>query len=165
MVYYVYSKVSNYIGRSFTNINYRFYYYFINGRKTLRLMKLPKIATRHKIRDAKICRLWADGIISTKQIGEQFKLTETRIRAIVTRNHEFINWEIGIEKKRRIRWLKKQIALAGRSKKDSADLQDQLKTELEGNTPLVDNSTHYHFTEKEKFERGNRLKKLFSDSI
>lgn len=57
-----------------------------------------------------------------------------------------MKYQKGWEKVRRIVWLKQQIKKAGRSEKDSADLQEQLKREIEGDKPLIDNSRHLHLS-------------------
>lgn len=109
-------------------------------------MKIPEIVTRHKIRDAKICSLWVHDLLTTDEIGERFHLCARRIQKIIFDNREFVKFNKGWERTKRIKWLKVQIKRAGNSSKDSADLLDRLKVELEGNAPLVDNSQHFHFT-------------------
>ena len=130
-------------------------------------MKIPKKTTgRHKLRDTKICMLWARELVSSEEISEKFKLSIRRIQQIVYANRDFLKLENEWEKAKRVRWYKQQIKKRGDSKKDSADLQEQLRKEIEGNGPLVDNSIHItQITNEEKVERSNRLKNIFSDSI
>ena len=118
-------------------------------------MKLPQIQTRHKIRDAKICRLWAEDLMPLIGIGKQFGISATRIRAILYRNKEFLNSEVKWEKTQRIVWLKRQIKRANVAKKDPADLMQQLRIEIEGDKPLIDNSQHAHFTIEIKTDDAN----------
>lgn len=97
-------------------------------------MNLPKeIVTRNKIRDAKICRLWLDNELTNKQIAERFGVSERLIGVIVYKNRACLKLDKEFEKQKRIRWLKQQIKRRGRTSKDSADLLDQLRIEVEGN--------------------------------
>ena len=129
-------------------------------------MLLPKIATKNKIRDAKICRLWAEDLKAQNEIAKLFELSVTRIGVILYKNQEFIKFHQDWEKAKRIYWLKKQIKLRGNSNKDSADLLLQLRTEIEGNKSLIDNSIHITtITKEEKTERGNRIRLLFAYKI
>jgi hypothetical protein len=50
------------------------------------------------------------------------------------------------EKRKRIVLLKRQIASKPNSQKDMADLLEQLRREIEGDKPLIDNSKHIHTT-------------------
>ena len=100
-------------------------------------MKLPEIKTRHKIRDASICKMWAQDLKTLTDIASHFNLSLSRINAILYSNREYMKDQIDWEKKRRVVWLKRQIKKRGDSKKDSADLQLQLKHELEGEKPLI----------------------------
>jgi hypothetical protein len=108
-------------------------------------MKIPQIVTTNKIRDARICSLYADGK-SAEEIAELFKLTSRRISTILYKNREFLKSDKDWEKTKRIHHLRRLIAKAGESKKDVADLIDQLRVETEGNK-LEHSGTveHNHF--------------------
>lgn len=97
-------------------------------------MKIPKeIVTRKKIRDAKICRLWLENELTNKQIAERFGVSERLVGVIIYKNRACLKLDKEYEKQKRIRWLKKQINKRGNTAKDSADLLDQLRLEIEGN--------------------------------
>ena len=129
-------------------------------------MKIPeKTHGIHKLRDTKICMLWAKDLISSEKISERFKLSVRRIHQIVYANREFLKKEQGWEKSKRVRWLQKQIKKAGDTKKDSADLIEQLRKEIEGDKPLVNIEKHLHINSEEKSARSNRLRQIYSDSI
>jgi len=92
-------------------------------------------------------------LLSAEEIGERFKLTARRIQQIVYANKDFLKIEIEWEKSKRVRWYQQQIVKSGDSKKDSADLQDKLRVELEGDKPLVniDNSVHITKENRDKY--------------
>ena len=102
-------------------------------------MKIPdKIPGRHKIRDAHICLLWDRDCMTVQQIAEKKKFTERYIYKILSRNHMFIVIDKEWEKKKRIHRLQVAIKKAGyETKKDMFDLDEQLRKEIEGNSPLV----------------------------
>jgi len=96
-------------------------------------MILPKdILTRNKIRDAAICNFWLENELTNKEIAERFGISERRVGIIVFKNRQFLNLDKQYEKQKRIRWLKQQIKRRGNTAKDSADLVEQLRIELEG---------------------------------
>jgi hypothetical protein len=104
-------------------------------------MKLPEIKGRNKIRDAAICTDWEklidDKAYPTKEeiksaLAVKYQLSELRIWQIVTSNHAYIPTDKALEKAKRIWELKLEIKNAGKSKKDKADLMEQLRGELEG---------------------------------
>jgi len=122
-------------------------------------MKLPKdIKGRNKIRDAAICLMfeeWHDSELpKTEQlidifnrICEKYGITQRRVWQILRENHSYIPINKEYEKVKRIRWLKRQINRRGdKTQKDTADLIDQLRKEIEGDKPLIDNSKHIHTT-------------------
>jgi hypothetical protein len=96
-------------------------------------MDLPKeIVTRNKIRDAKICRLWLENELTNKKIAERFGVSERLVGVIVYKNRACLKLDQEYEKQKRIKWLKRQIKKRGNSNKDSADLLEQLRCELQG---------------------------------
>ena len=98
-------------------------------------MKIPKaIVTEHKIRDFKICKLFLDDeSLTYKDIGSRFGITASRIEQILSANCLLINSAKDWEKTKRKRLLKRWIKKLGDSRKDPADLLDQLRVEEEGN--------------------------------
>lgn len=96
-------------------------------------MKIPLIEGRNKIRDAKICSLYADGNKTIEEVAEQFKLTSRRINAILYKNRQFLKIDRDWEKTKRVHLINKLIKNAAPCKKDVADLLDQLRIEVEGN--------------------------------
>lgn len=96
-------------------------------------MKIPQIVGKNKIRDAKICSLYADDNKTTEELGELFKLTARRVRAILYNNRQFLKIDKDWEKTKRVHLINKLIKKAAPSKKDVADLIDQLRIEVEGN--------------------------------
>ncbi len=97
-------------------------------------MKIPKeIKGSKKLRNAKICKLWNDDIfLNAEKIGEMFHLTKRRVNQILYENRDFLKSDKEWEKTKRKRWLKQQIHKRGDSRKDSADLVEQLRVEEEG---------------------------------
>ena len=118
-------------------------------------MKLPKIQTKYKIRDARICKLWAQDLKTTKEIGELFKITSRRVNTILYKNKEFLEFNADWHKKKRIRNLLKWIEKAKKPTSNKLTLQNELRTELEGTAPLIDNSQHSHFTIEIKTDDAN----------
>ncbi len=110
-------------------------------------MKLPdKIKGFNKIRDLEICRLWIDEGVTSETIAVKVGLTERRVRQILRTNKIFLKVDRDFEKAKRIHLIRGAIKNSKESKKDRADLIEQLRKEIEGNSPLVDNSKHTHFT-------------------
>ena len=127
-------------------------------------MKLPdKIKGIHKIRDFKICRFWIEDVLTSKKIAKIVKLTERRVQQILATNSNYIKINKEWEKKKRIHALKLSIKNSKSSKKDRADLIDQLRKEIEGDRPLVNLETHYHITKEEAIDRTNRLRELYAN--
>jgi len=112
-------------------------------------MKLPDIVGLKKIRDASICRRYAEGESAT-EIASTFKINVSRVYKILYRNREYLKSDINWEKQKRIHWLKRQIAKKGDSAKDALDLYERLRIELEGEKPKIDQSQHTHIVFKWK---------------
>ena len=111
-------------------------------------MKIPKVHGRNKIRDTKICRLWAQDLMDIPSIAFKFKLSQPRIYSILYNNREFLQLDRNWEKIKRIYWIKKKIHQNDTTKKDTADLQEQLRREIEGEKPLMEQ----HITKIDKVE-------------
>ena len=112
-------------------------------------MKIPKeIKSRHKIRDAGILKLFLNDNMTLREIGSKFSLTASRIQQILYDNKNLISWDINYEKAIRINALKrmKQQYSSVLGKKSTIDILEQLRKEIEGDKPLIDQSKHTHIT-------------------
>ncbi len=109
-------------------------------------MKLPQIRTKHKIRDAAICAMYVKAKHTLEEVALRFHISITRVYQIVYANRDYIQTDKEWEKSKRVHWLKRQIAKTDTTKKDTADLMEQLRKEIEGDKPLVDMSVHKHLT-------------------
>jgi hypothetical protein len=128
-------------------------------------MKLPEsIKGRNKIRDAQICLLfeeWHDSELPAtedlkdiwERIAVKMEMTEGRVRQILRLNHSYIPVDKALEKKLRILHLKREVTRAGHSKKDVADLLEQLRKEIEGETALIDNRKYVTIYRPEQYAR------------
>ena len=132
-------------------------------------MKVPNIIGKNKIRDVQICKMYVADNKSATDIASTFKISATRVYKILYNNREFVKADNNWEKIKRIHWLKKQVGNR-QSKKDPADLLEQIRKEIEGDKPLIDQSHHTHITKVElkisddtrtplTQESGNRLQK------
>jgi hypothetical protein len=117
-------------------------------------MKLPKeIQGDNKIRDFDICKLYIDGL-SPEQIKDKRKsnLTIRRIQQILSKNANFVNERVGWDKTKRLHRLQ-QIAekLPDKlsQKKDILNVLEQIRKEMEGDKPQVEQ--HIHFTNFRSF--------------
>jgi hypothetical protein len=109
-------------------------------------MKLPeKISGKNRIRDAAIMKCFLQENLTYKDIGIKFNLTASRIQQIVFENRGLISWDKNHEKALRINALKRldQKNPNRLGSKSTIDIQEQLRKEIEGDKPLVDQSTHY----------------------
>jgi len=108
-------------------------------------LKLPqKIDSRHKIRDAQIVRLFITQNLTLKEIGSRFNLTASRIQQILYKHHDLIDWDKQYEKGIRVNALKRMAEKYPDTlgKKSSIEIYEQIRKEIEGDKPLVDNSVH-----------------------
>jgi hypothetical protein len=110
-------------------------------------MKIPKdIKGRNKCRDAAIVLLSERDLWATDRIAERYHITQRRVEQIVRLNYSFVGIDEEYEKRKRIKRLKVEISNKTRSNKDVADLLEQLRKEIEGDRPLIDQSQHTHYT-------------------
>ena len=113
-------------------------------------MKIPKeIIGKNRIRDFDICRRYIDGQTPQEIRDERTPhLTLRRVQKIIYDNAKFINPRIGWHKSRRIHNLQRLAEAnkdnAGRGK-GYLDINAELRKEIEGDKPLIDNSKHEHF--------------------
>jgi len=119
-------------------------------------MKIPQLHGKHKIRDTKICRLWAQDLLTAEDIAERFKLSPRRIGQIVYTNRDFLKLDIQHEKNKRVHNLKRWMEKAPDPKQDKLALQQEIRREAEGADPsvLIDNSKQYvQIYRPEKYEK------------
>lgn len=119
-------------------------------------MRIPKeiVSKKNKLRDLDICLKYISGMtpdqISDELASRNAKLTPRRIEQIVYENSAFVNPRIAWPKSKRLHLRQRMIqrTLDGNpiSKKDVVDQLDSLREEIEGDKPLIDNSTHLHLT-------------------
>jgi hypothetical protein len=101
-----------------------------------------------------------DEELTYKDIGSRFGITASRVEQILSANCVLINTAKDWEKTKRKRLLKRWIKKLGDSRKDPADLLEQLRKEDEGDTVLIDQSQHDHYTvvwEKKNAENSDRV--------
>lgn len=120
-------------------------------------MKLPaQIVTRHKVRDAMICLLYAQNK-SQEEIGMHFNLHQSQIHRILYANRHAFQMDKEWEKTKRLHKLNRL------ENKFDGDIRllsilEQKRKEIEGDKPLVDNSQHITqiiYTRK-RSDSGNR---------
>lgn len=111
-------------------------------------MKIPQeIKGKNRLRDFGICLDFIEGKNPAEIQRERTpQLTLRRVQKIIYDNAEFINPRVGWPKARRIHELQRMIDNAPETKKDRADLMDQLRKEIEGDKPIIDQSQHTHVT-------------------
>lgn len=109
-------------------------------------MKLPQeIKSKHRIRDFRICQLYIDGFTPKriKTFAKNISISVRRIEQILYENAAFVNPRVPWSKIKRIHKLQYWIGKK-KSKRDPADLMEQLRKEAEGDRALninVDAST------------------------
>lgn len=101
-------------------------------------MKLPTdIVTRHKIRDSKICSLYAKDNVSMEDIGSRFKISATRVHQIIWKNRHLIKIDKDYEKTKRLHLLNRILKNKGETTiKDAVDILKEIRTEM-GDTDSV----------------------------
>ncbi len=112
-------------------------------------MKIPaEIVGRDKIRNCAICNDYIRGKTAAEiHVGGKYNLSVSAIDKIVFKNKVYVNKHIGWSKSKRLHILQKMVyEEAKETKKDKADLVEQIRKEIEGDKPLVDNSIHTHYT-------------------
>jgi len=98
-------------------------------------MKLPSdIKSKHRIRDSRICTLYARDGVSPKKIASQFKMSVSQVHRIVYKHRDAIKFERIHEKTKRIAHLKRLLNVHPNSlgKKSTMDIIKELRAELEG---------------------------------
>ena len=117
-------------------------------------MLLPvEIKGKNRIRDFKICELYLAGMTPIEIFDtlrqRQRPLSLRRIQSILSDNTVFINPLIGWNKTKRLHKLQRiaeKLPDRLSPSKDILNVIEQIRTEIDGEAPLVDQSTHYHIT-------------------
>jgi hypothetical protein len=121
-------------------------------------MKIPDVFGRNKIRDAAICKYYVQDDVDVLILSERFKLSPSSIYRVLYKNRKFLEYDKNWEKIKRIHWLKKQVSVKSISKKDPADLVEQIRKEIEGDKPIIDQSQHTHFEIEYKIIDENKIR-------
>lgn len=100
-------------------------------------MKLESIQGKNRIRNFKICKLYLEDNLPPHEIGRQINLSERQVSRVLYKNRDVLISDKMWEKTKRKWWLKSQIVKRGDSKKDSADLLEQLRKEEEEGTVIL----------------------------
>lgn len=112
-------------------------------------MKLPaQIIGDNKLRDLKICMDYIDGRSAEEIVVlRKFSISARRVQQILYANKQFINQNIAWPKSQRIHELQRLYkTVDGKTRKDPTDILEQLRREVEGDKPVVDQSQHTHIT-------------------
>lgn len=117
-------------------------------------MLIPKeIKGKNKIRDFKICELYLSGMVPLEiydvYARRKVTLSLRRIQQIISENAPFINPRIGWNKSKRLHRLQRiadKMPDKLANSKDVLNVIEEIRKEIDGETPLVDQSTHYHIT-------------------
>jgi len=121
----------------------------------LMCMKIPsQIKSKHIIRDFDICRLYVEGYSSFEiKTLRKLDISVRRIEQIVYENKDFVKTNKEWHKTKRVQKLERQLRLKEKNKeesrKDVTDILDQLRREIEGDKPIIDQSQHTHYTKVE----------------
>jgi hypothetical protein len=98
-------------------------------------MKLPTgIVTKNKIRDSKICSLYAQDALTYEEIATRFGITATRVGQILYKNRSLLEADKRFEKIKRVNTLKRMLHRhpANLGNKTTLDIVDSLRQETEG---------------------------------
>lgn len=114
-------------------------------------MKIPReIKGKNKVRDFCICLEYIDGKTPEEiKYLRKLRLSVRRIQQILYENSDFVNSRIGWSKSKRLHTLQRIAERSGlglSDKKDILNVLEQMRKEIDGDKPLVDNSKHYHQT-------------------
>ena len=111
-------------------------------------MKIEDIITENKERDYQIIQDWLDGIPvdgMEDSIANKNQISATRVYAIIKENKSIINVDRDEKKNKRIARLER-IARTTSDKinptKDILNVLEQLRKEIEGDKPLIEQHTH-----------------------
>lgn len=111
-------------------------------------MKMPsEIVGKNRVRDLSICMDYISGKTPEEITTlRKLNLSARRIEQILYANKTFVSKHIGWDKSKRIFLLQRMIKDVTETRKDPADIIEQIRKEIEGDKPLIDNSKHLHQT-------------------
>ena len=123
-----------------------------------------QIIGRNKIRDLRICLAYAEGL-TPEEINSQgnISLTVRRVNQILHENMGFLEERIAWPKARRIHKLQRWIGNK-ESKKDPADLLEQVRKEVEGDKLKIESEVKV-YTEEERKMRADRLAEFWQKKL
>jgi hypothetical protein len=127
-------------------------------------------------RNIQLCKEWMDwhdsDLPKTERVekfilrlGAKYELAETTIYYILRKNQDILFADKNWEKLKRICRLKREIASKEKSSKDVADLLEQLRKELEGDRPLIEQHTHITYNWGKDGKRADSGDTLLSPRI
>lgn len=123
-------------------------------------MKMPDIRSRRfKLRNAKIIREYSKGEHTLREIGEMFGMSSTNVNQILYDNRHLLTLDREYEKAKRIGHLKLMLNRAGTALsrgRDATDVIVQLRKEIEGDKPQVENHTHLNLSLAELMEKASK---------
>jgi len=91
------------------------------------------------------------------RITQKYDLTQQSIYNILKANLHLIEFHKGWEKHKRITELKRLRADKLESRKDVVDILEQERKEIEGDSPIIDQSQHLHLTNNVNLEEFRKL--------
>jgi predicted DNA-binding protein YlxM (UPF0122 family) len=101
-------------------------------------MKLPTdiVSRDNKIRDSKICSLYATDSWTLREIGERFNISETRVNQIIYKNRHLLKIDKEYEKIKRVHVLKRLLKKHPENlgNKSTIDIVEKLRAEDEGDS-------------------------------
>jgi len=106
--------------------------------RIVQMVKPDEPLTRNKIRDAKICRMYATDGMTMEQISKYFGVSPMRISAILKRNSHLLKWDQNLEKAKRLNRLERELRLRPEGqlsrRKDVLDILEAQRKEIDGET-------------------------------
>lgn len=97
-------------------------------------MKLPTaVKGYHKIRDSKICSLYATDMWTLDEVAEKFKISTTRVNQIIYKNRALLKIDRDYEKFKRVHTLRKLLKKhpSNMGNKTTIDIVDSMRKEDE----------------------------------
>jgi predicted DNA-binding protein YlxM (UPF0122 family) len=95
-------------------------------------MKIPKaVKGRQKIRDSKICSLYATDNWSMEDIAKRFGISATRVHTIIWRNRELIKVNREWEEVKQLHRIRNHIKKKSESSKDVYDWESLLNSKID----------------------------------
>ena len=109
-----------------------------------------------KERNKEICRLYRDESLSTYEIAKIIDLTQQRVHQILKENIGLLKVEKEWEKVQRVHSLKTFLKDKKESNKDPVEIIEQLRKEIDGDKPLVDQSVNIQQINYVRYDPNNQ---------